>query len=201
MHLACLPARSQPCRFIANHNLPASYQQQIVEFVIANTGGSRAAHNTTTNVDPFTGETAAGHRHAVHSCSTCWPCLPVCTWTPCLTSAFHSGDRHAVLGADGVHLSRSHRWCRWWCICAWQWWASARLQDATHGSRRPIEWFRGIHSRQPQRQCQRYAMPGELADTNIQWLQWAPVAHCLPCHSPSWPAAVELGEALPAASG
>eukprot|EP00891_Asterochloris_glomerata_P008960 jgi/Astpho2/8960/Aster-02638 len=47
-----------PCglgdRFIANHNLPASYQQQIVEFVIANTGGSRAAHHTTTNVDPFT---------------------------------------------------------------------------------------------------------------------------------------------------
>ena len=69
LHLACCPARSQPCRFIGDHNLPASYQQQIVEFVIANTGGSRAAHNTTTNVDPFTGETAARHHYAVHSCS------------------------------------------------------------------------------------------------------------------------------------
>lgn len=75
VHLACCSAQTQPCRFIANHNLPASYQQQIVEFVIANTGGSRAAHHTTTNVDPFTGDTSAGHHHAVQHMLSLLACV------------------------------------------------------------------------------------------------------------------------------
>ena len=45
-----------PCRFLAAEDLPASYREQIVDFIISNSGSGAAVPATPSiNVDPFTG--------------------------------------------------------------------------------------------------------------------------------------------------
>lgn len=44
-----------PGRFIERNGLPQSYKEQIVQWILDNTGGAVGASAPTTNVDPFTG--------------------------------------------------------------------------------------------------------------------------------------------------
>ena len=46
------------CSFILTHDLPASYRDQIVEYIIQNTGVSPGPINEAFNPDPFTGGNA-----------------------------------------------------------------------------------------------------------------------------------------------
>ena len=43
------------CRFIERNGLPQSYKEQIVQWILDNTGGAVGTFVPTSNVDPFTG--------------------------------------------------------------------------------------------------------------------------------------------------
>lgn len=43
------------CRFIERNGLPQSYKEQIVQWILDNTGGAVGSSAPTSNVDPFTG--------------------------------------------------------------------------------------------------------------------------------------------------
>ena len=49
-----IPETNNVCRFIGENSLPTSYRDQIVDFVVRNTGLKRPV-DTSQNPDPFTG--------------------------------------------------------------------------------------------------------------------------------------------------